>query len=80
MKRQHSKKPIKNIKINKHKRPKRPHERLFTGIFTGNAKGFGFVTPDEGQLEDITGKAAYIDLFKVEDLAAFKANEEDTEE
>ena len=30
--------------------------------------------------EDITGKAAYIDLFKVEDLAAFKANEEETEE
>jgi len=27
--------------------------------------------------EDITGKAAYIDLFKVEDLASFKANEEE---
>ena len=63
MKRQHSKKPIKNMKINKHKRPKRPHERLFTGIFTGNAKGFGFVTPDEGQLEDITGKDILLALI-----------------
>ena len=67
MKRQHSKKPIKNIKINKHKRPKRPHERLFTGIFTGNAKGFGFVTPDEGQLEDITGKDIFIPASAVGD-------------
>ncbi len=67
MKRQHSKKPIKNIKINKHKRPKRPHERLFTGIFTGNAKGFGFVTPDEGQIEDITGKDIFIPASAVGD-------------
>ena len=67
MRRQHSKKPIKNMKINKHKRPKRPHERLFTGIFTGNAKGFGFVTPDEGQLEDITGKDIFIPASAVGD-------------
>ena len=67
MRRQHSKKPIKNMKINKHKRPKRPHERLFTGIFIGNAKGFGFVTPDEGQLEDITGKDIFIPASAVGD-------------
>ena len=55
------------MKINKHKRSKRPQDRLFTGIFTGNAKGFGFVTPDEGQLEDITGKDIFIPASAVGD-------------
>jgi hypothetical protein len=30
--------------------------------------------------EDIAGKAAYIDMFKAEDLENFKATEKETEE
>ncbi len=67
MKRQHSKKPVKNIKMNRNKRSKRPQDRIFTGIFTGNARGFGFVTPDEGQLDDLVSKDIFIPANAVGD-------------
>ncbi len=67
MKKQHKRKAVKNFKIKKTYRSGKSQNKHLTGVFSGNSRGFGFVTPDEDQPAGPDGMDIFIPANAVGD-------------